>query len=92
MSEHSWTEYLAAASEHLAASRRAVEQGAASPDPPAHPAGPLPEELASQAQRLADAFDQLALEVATRMTDIELHLGPRRVDVPAGPYYVDQMA
>jgi hypothetical protein len=92
MGTESWAEYLEAATEHLRATRRAVELGAASPEPPAHPAEPLPGELQPQARRLALAYDQLALEVATRMTEIEGRLAPRRVEAPAIAYYVDQMA
>jgi len=92
MGADSWSEYLEAATEHLRATRRAVELGAASPEPPAHPEEPLPDELQSQARRLALAYDQLALEVATRMTEIERRLAPRRMEAPPIAYYVDQMA
>jgi hypothetical protein len=92
MSSASWADYLADASEHLRASRRAVEEGVTSPDPPTHPAGPLPQDLEPQARRLALAYDQLALEVATRMTDIECRLATPRVEAPTQPHYVDQKA
>lgn len=92
MADDSWTEYLEAASMHLRAARRALERGTASPEPPGHPAGVLPEELQPQARRLALAFDQLALEVATRMADMTCHLAAPRVEVPSLPYYVDQRA
>ncbi len=92
MAYDSWAEYLEAASAHLQASRRAVEQATASPEPPPHPAEPLPDELQSQARRLAVAYDQLALEVATRLTDIESRLAPRRVEAPSLPHYIDQRA
>jgi hypothetical protein len=88
----SWADYLDAATEHLRATRRAVELGAPSPEPPAQPAEPLPDELQSRARRLALAYDQLALEVATRMTEIECRLATPRVEAPPIAYYVDQMA
>ncbi len=92
MADDRWTEYLEAASEHLRATRRAVEQGAASPEPPGHPAGVLPDDLEPQVRRLALAYDQLALEVATRMADVQCHLAARRVEAPSVPHYVDRMA
>lgn len=87
-----WAEYLEAASEHLRASRRAVEHGGPSPEPPAHPAVPLPDGLQPHALRLALAYDQLALEVATRMADIESRHTRPRVEALSTPSYVDQMA
>jgi hypothetical protein len=92
MADDTWADYLEAASEHLRAARRAVEQGAASPDPPRHPAGTLPDELQPEVRRLALAYDQLALEVATRMADMQCHLTPPRVEAQSLPHYVDQMA
>jgi hypothetical protein len=93
MADDSWPEYLEAAAEHLHATRQAVEHGATSPEPPAHPVGPLPEELAPRAQRLALAYDQLALEVSTHMAQIECRLAPPpRAETPPDPHYVDQRA
>ncbi len=92
MADDTWPDYLEAAAEHLRAARRAVEQGTASPEPPGHPAGALPDELQPQARRLALAYDQLALEVATRMADMQCHLAPPRVESRSVPHYVDQMA
>ncbi len=45
MADDTWADYLEAASEHLRAARRAVEQGTASPEPPGHPPGSLPDEF-----------------------------------------------
>jgi hypothetical protein len=92
MPDDDWAEYLEAAAAHLRTSRRAFEQGAASPDPPAHPAGSLPDELQPQVRRLALAYDQLALEVATRLAGMEHRLAPPRVGAPSPPFYVDQRA
>ena len=92
MADDTWADYLEAASAHLRAARRAVEHGHAAPEPPGHPVGPLPGEFAPQAQRLALAYDQLALEVATRMADMTCHLPPPRTEPPSLPHYVDQRA
>ncbi len=87
-----WTEYLEAATDHLERSRRAIEQGAVSPDPPGRPAGPLPDELQPRVRWLALAYDQLALEVATRMADLDSRLTAPRIEAPSPAYYVDQRA
>lgn len=92
MPDDTWSEYLEAASAHLRAARRAVEQGTASPEPPGPPAGVLPDDLQPQVRRLALAYDQLALEVATRMADVQHHLAPRRAEARSRPHYVDQRA
>ncbi|HXZ61616.1 MAG TPA: hypothetical protein VEG62_02660 [Acidimicrobiales bacterium] len=87
-----WAEYLEAATAHLHATRRAVERGAPSPPEPARPAGPLPDGLRPEAQRLSMAYDQLALEAATRLAEIGARLtGPRRAAAPP-PQFVDHRA
>ena len=92
MPDDNWPEYLDAAAAHLREARRAVEQGAVSPDPPAHPAGPLPDELQPQVRWLALAYDQLALEVSTRLAGMDTRLGAPRLEAPSPAYYVDQRA
>ena len=92
MARAPWADYLAALSEHLLLSRRAVEAGAAAPTPPPHPSEPMPGELGDQAHRLAIAYDQLALEVATRMDDIGAHLPGARAGTLPRPQFVDRKA
>lgn len=92
MAPRQWAEYLAAASEHLRVSRAAVEAGRAAPPGPVRPTGPLPGELADQVQLLASAYDQLALEVSTRMSDIRRY---RRAPAPPprpSSHFVDRRA
>ncbi len=67
-----WDEYLAEASAHLSAVRRAAEWGTPPPPGPARPEGPIPEHRRREAQRLALGYDQLAVEVVARMSAIEL--------------------
>ena len=62
-----WSEYLAEASEHLAAARRATEIGATLPTPPTRPEGVMPEDARDQVELLRLGYDQLAAEVASRM-------------------------
>jgi flagellin-specific chaperone FliS len=71
-----WAEYLPAATEHLRATRLAIELGAPSPEPPAPPAGPVPVDLQAKVRQLVVGYDQLALEVDTRMTEMESTAGP----------------
>jgi hypothetical protein len=71
MAPDSWTDYLDAACEHLRRSRQAVEVGEPGPPGPARPATPLPDELRGRVQLLASGYDQLALEVATRLADMQ---------------------
>jgi hypothetical protein len=66
-----WDEYLAAASAHLHAVRRAAERGAPPPVPPARPGGPIPDECRNAAHTLALGYDLLAEEVVARMAMIE---------------------
>jgi hypothetical protein len=65
-----WDEYLAAATAHLGAVRRAAERGAAPPAPPERPVGAMPENRRDQAARLAVGYDQLAGEVMSRMSSL----------------------
>ena len=71
MSSPTWDEYLAEASAHLAALRKAAEQGAAPPAPPERPEDPIPHDRQAKAQRLAVGYDQLAVEVVSMMRSIE---------------------
>jgi hypothetical protein len=71
MSPPTWDEYLAEASAHLAAVRASSELGASPPNPPARPEGPPPEDRLDQVRSLAMGYDQLALEVLTRMQVID---------------------
>jgi len=92
MPKDTWAEYLEAASAHLHASRRAVEQGAVTPDPPDHPAGPPPDGFEPRLRRLAVAYDQLTTEVVTRMADLGWRPMPPRAELPSPAYYIDQRA
>jgi hypothetical protein len=65
-----WDEYLDAATAHLRAVRRAAERGAAPPAPLERPVGAMPENRRDQAARLAVGYDQLAGEVAYRMSSL----------------------
>ena len=90
MATDQWAEYLEAACEHLRQSRRAVEAGRAGPPGPPRPIDPLPEEFRSRVQLLAAGYDQLALEVSTRMSEMQRY---RRGHVPQAPpasHFVDQ--
>jgi len=92
MAADPWADYLAALSEHLRVSRRAVEEGAVVPPPPPQPSVPMPGELGDQAHRLAIAYDQLALEVTTRLDDIGAHLPGVRAGTLPRPQFVDRKA
>ncbi len=89
---NAWADYLDAAGRHLSASRAAVIAGTAIPPSLPRPTGPIPEELVRQADALALGYDLLALEVHTRMSDIQRR---RRVllESPVRPaHFVDQHA
>ena len=67
-------------------SRRAAPAHRGRPDPPP----PLPDELRGRVQLLAAGYDQLALEVATRLSEMQRY---RRTQVPQAPpasHFVDQ--
>jgi hypothetical protein len=92
MPDPAWADYLEAVGAHLHQARRAVEEGRTSPDPPPRPTGTPPDALQPRARRLALAYDQLALEVATRLAGLEVRVTPRRPESPAPAYYVDRKA
>jgi hypothetical protein len=90
MAPEEWADYLEEACEHLRRSRLAVEAGSAGPPGPVRPTGPLPDELRGRVQVLAAGYDQLALEVASRLSEIQRY---RRAHVPQPPpasHFVDQ--
>jgi hypothetical protein len=90
MAPDQWAEYLEAACEHLRQSRLAVETGCAAPPGPPRPASHLPDEMRGRVQILAAGYDQLALEVSTRMAEMQRY---RRKHVPQAPpvsHFVDQ--
>jgi hypothetical protein len=78
MSLPTWDEYLADATVHLAALRRAAELGLPAPAPPDRPDGQIPDHRRHEAGRLAMGYDQLAVEVTTRLS----RLGERRSALP----------
>ncbi len=71
MAPDQWVDYLEAACEHLRQTRLAVEAGRPGPAGPARPTAPPPEELRGRIQILAAGYDQLALEVSTRMSEVQ---------------------
>ena len=90
MATDQWADYLEAACEHLRQSRLAVEAGCAGPPGPPRPTAPLPDELRGRVQLLAAGYDQLALEVSTRMAQMQRY---RRTHLPPAPpasQFVDQ--
>jgi hypothetical protein len=90
MASDQWADYLEAACDHLRLTRLAVEAGHPGPPGPPRPAGPLPEDMRSRVQVLAAGYDQLALEVATRLSVLQRF---RRTQSPAAPpasHFVDQ--
>lgn len=76
MPDPTWDEYLAEASMHLAAARQAAETGATPPSPPNRPSEPIPDSCIDTARQLATGYDQLAADVAARMSAIERRLSP----------------
>jgi hypothetical protein len=90
MALQEWADYLEEACEHLRRSRLAVEAGSPGPPGPVRPTGPLPDELRGRVHVLAAGYDQLALEVASRLSEIQRY---RRTNVPQAPpvsHFVDQ--
>jgi len=90
MAPDQWLEYLEAACEHLRRTRLAIEAGNAGPPGPPRPTALLPDELRGRVQILAAGYDQLALEVSTRMSEMQRY---RRTQVPQAPpasHFVDQ--
>ena len=90
MATDQWADYLEAACEHLRQSRRCRRGGLRRPAGPAASTAPLPDELRGRVQLLAAGYDQLALEVSTRMAQMQRY---RRTHVPPAPpasQFVDQ--
>ena len=90
MANDQWADYLEAACDHLRRTRLAVEAGHPGPPGPPRPSGPPPDELLGRVQLLAAGYDQLALEVSTRMSEMQRY---RRNHVPTAPpasHFVDQ--
>jgi hypothetical protein len=92
MAPDEWADYLEAASEHLRQSRLAVEAGCVGPPGPPRPAQPLPDELRDRAQLLAWGYDQLALEVSTRMSEIRRYRRAPAPHPPPSSQFVDRRA
>jgi hypothetical protein len=90
MARDQWADYLEAACEHLRQARLAVEAGCAAPSGPPRPDSSLPDEMRGRVQFLAAGYDQLALEVSTRMAEMQRY---RRKHIPPAPpasHFVDQ--
>ena len=92
MSRRTWPEYLADAERHLAESRAAVASGMAIPASPVRPVDPIPDELRSDARMLAIGYDQLAVEVTTRMHQIVQHRTTRSLAPGPQAHFVDRHA
>jgi hypothetical protein len=92
MAPSQWADYLEAASEHLRLTRLAVEAGASGPPGPVRPTEPLPDDLRDRVLVLASAYDQLALEVSTRMSDIQRYRRARVLRAPPTSHFVDRRA
>jgi hypothetical protein len=90
MASGEWVEYLDAACEHLRRTREAVERGDAGPSGPARPTTPLPDELRTRVQVLASGYDQLALEVATRLSSLRRYRRSQAQSAPRTSHFVDQ--
>jgi len=69
-----WTEYLEEATLHLSSLRASSELGLAPGSPPLRPLEPMPPEYREEVRLLALGYDQLALEIVTRMQAMQ----PRR--------------
>jgi hypothetical protein len=90
MASDQWVDYLEAACEHLRQTRLAVEAGGPGRPGPPRPTDPLPDELRGRVQLLASGYDQLALEVATRLSDIQRYRRNHRHQAPPASHFVDQ--
>lgn len=82
MSPPTWDEYFAAATAHLEAARVLSEQGAPPPPPPERPLGAMPQGHRARARALALGYDQLALELITRMVAITQYRSVSRMTSP----------
>jgi hypothetical protein len=91
MPQREWAEYLSEVAAHLSASRAAIEMGSIVPPSPEAPSEPMGEEFQSQAQLLAAGYDQLALEVSTRMSDIQRHRRATQLSVRPNAQFFDQL-
>ncbi len=92
MAPEEWADYLEAASEHLRQTRLAVDAGRAGPPGPGRPTEPLPDELRDRAELLALGYDQLALEVSTRMSEIRRYRRGPTLHAPPSSQFVDHRA
>ena len=90
MAPDQWADYLEAACEHLRQTRLAVEAGCAGPPGPTRPTAPLPDELRGRVHLLAAGYDQLALEVSTRMSDMQRYRRSPVSHVSPASHFVDQ--
>ena len=90
MATDQWADYLEAACEHLRQARRAVEAGCASPPGPPRPTAVLPDELRGRVQLLAAGYDQLAIEVSTRRSEMRRYRRPHVPPAPPASHFVDQ--
>jgi hypothetical protein len=90
MAPDQWPDYLEAACEHLRQARLAVEAGSAAPPGPPRPVSPLPDELRGRVQLLAAGYDQLALEVSTRMSQMQRYRRKHAAPAPPASHFVDQ--
>ena len=90
MASDQWSDYLEAACEHLRRTRQAVERGEPGPPGPTRPTTPVPEDLLSRVQVLASGYDQLALEVATRLSSLQRYRRSLAQSAPRASHFVDQ--
>jgi len=90
MAPDQWSDYLEAACEHLRQVRLAVEAGRAGPPGPARPTTTLPDELRGRVQVLAAGYDQLAVEVSTRMSEMQRYRRAQAPQTPPASHFVDQ--
>ena len=92
MASPRWADYLVEVATHLHASRTAVAAGAGVPSPPERPAVPIPDALRPQARVLAAGYDQLMLEVRTRIADIQQRRRGPQPSTPSHARFVDRRA
>jgi hypothetical protein len=92
MASEQWADYLDAACEHLHRTRRALEAGRPGPPGPARPSDPPPDHLRGRVQVLAAGYDQLALEVSTRMSALQRFRRSQARPVPPASRFVDRPA
>jgi hypothetical protein len=90
MASDQWSDYLEAACEHLRQTREAMERGEPGPPGPARPTTPPPEDVRSRVQVLASGYDQLALEVSTRLSSLQRYRRSQAQSAPRASQFVDQ--